>query len=284
MPRRPTITCNECGKPMWVGTGALPQGQARCRECRRVNPQPRIRMHPQVPPPHKAMRCAECGGPAWKGSSSRMEGEARCIDCYRASQNRRARRGPCVDCGIPSWGERCLPCRAKFQTVRSNDDYRVARQQRAHAAPGLNSYRRSLLLAKWKQAGRSCAYCPAPADTVDHVIPLVRGGTNFEGNLVPACRRCNGCKGGRLVVEWRAGRSARRMTKPLGWKRKAQPIKAIEGKQLAFNVCPECGSLCLNRYCNNTCNTRYASRTAYRLKVGIPLDAPLRVHGRPRAA
>ena len=75
--------------------------------------------------------------------------------------------------------------------------------------------------------------------------------------------------------QWRTGKRLPRMTKAPQWKRKTQPIKAIKGEQPAFNVCPECGSLCVNRYCNNTCNTRYVTRRNYRLKVGIPLDAPL---------
>lgn len=26
---------------------------------------------------------------------------------------------------------------------------------------------------------------------MDHVIPLARGGTSTEGNIVPSCRNCN---------------------------------------------------------------------------------------------
>jgi 5-methylcytosine-specific restriction endonuclease McrA len=40
-----------------------------------------------------------------------------------------------------------------------------------------------------------CHYCEkrfAPsALTMDHVVPLARGGTSTEGNLVPACPECN---------------------------------------------------------------------------------------------
>lgn len=42
-----------------------------------------------------------------------------------------------------------------------------------------------------------CAYCNALADTVDHVVPLARGGRNELGNLVPACKWCNFSRGGR---------------------------------------------------------------------------------------
>ena len=49
----------------------------------------------------------------------------------------------------------------------------------------------------WKRRlgeGR-CHYCGerfAPADlTMDHVVPLIRGGRSTKDNLVPACRECN---------------------------------------------------------------------------------------------
>lgn len=49
----------------------------------------------------------------------------------------------------------------------------------------------------WKQQlqkGR-CHYCghPFPPDhlSMDHVVPLARGGRSTKGNVVPACMACN---------------------------------------------------------------------------------------------
>ncbi|MDP9328026.1 MAG: HNH endonuclease [Actinomycetota bacterium] len=44
-----------------------------------------------------------------------------------------------------------------------------------------------------------CAYCGSPATagnplTIDHIVPLVHGGTNRRENLTVACRRCNDVK------------------------------------------------------------------------------------------
>jgi 5-methylcytosine-specific restriction protein A len=40
-----------------------------------------------------------------------------------------------------------------------------------------------------------CHYCEqkfsAAQLTMDHVVPLARGGTSTAGNIVPACRNCN---------------------------------------------------------------------------------------------
>lgn len=49
--------------------------------------------------------------------------------------------------------------------------------------------------------GRRCRYCGDYADTVDHVIPRVKGGTHDDSNLVAACRSCNSRKQDRAVAE-----------------------------------------------------------------------------------
>lgn len=39
--------------------------------------------------------------------------------------------------------------------------------------------------------------------TIDHVIPLVRGGRHIADNLVASCRSCNSSKGAKLLSEWK---------------------------------------------------------------------------------
>jgi 5-methylcytosine-specific restriction endonuclease McrA len=60
----------------------------------------------------------------------------------------------------------------------------------------------------WKRrlaAGR-CGYCGRPTPprelTMDHRVPLVRGGRSTKSNLVPACKACNATKKYLLPVEW----------------------------------------------------------------------------------
>jgi 5-methylcytosine-specific restriction endonuclease McrA len=44
----------------------------------------------------------------------------------------------------------------------------------------------------------TCRYCQDTATTVDHVIPIAKGGDPISpDNLVAACRRCNSSKGSR---------------------------------------------------------------------------------------
>lgn len=47
-----------------------------------------------------------------------------------------------------------------------------------------------------------CFYCAEDADTIDHRIPLARGGSALPANLVPACRSCNSRKRTRTQTEF----------------------------------------------------------------------------------
>ena len=50
---------------------------------------------------------------------------------------------------------------------------------------------------------RLCVYCGDPsADTADHLIPRIRGGSDAGENLVLACRSCNSSKGAMDVMAW----------------------------------------------------------------------------------
>ena len=55
-----------------------------------------------------------------------------------------------------------------------------------------------------------CHYCGrqvgARALTMDHVVPLIRGGRSVRANLVPACKDCNSTKQSLLAWEWDAQR------------------------------------------------------------------------------
>lgn len=49
-----------------------------------------------------------------------------------------------------------------------------------------------------------CAYCCDPADQVDHIIPVARGGMPDLVNLTAACASCNQSKGALTPTEWAA--------------------------------------------------------------------------------
>lgn len=50
--------------------------------------------------------------------------------------------------------------------------------------------------------GGLCVYCADSAETMDHVIPLSRGGKHESENLVPACKKCNFEKHNKTPSQW----------------------------------------------------------------------------------
>ena len=89
----------------------------------------------------------------------------------------------CVDCGALSDRIRC----AKHRGVERDGSTRAWRKVRA---------------AVLKRDGYRCRYCGAEATTVDHVRPVVSGGTDREDNLVAACAECNRAKGDKTLAEF----------------------------------------------------------------------------------
>lgn len=68
---------------------------------------------------------------------------------------------------------------------------------------------RALRKMQWWQrqiAKGLCHYCRQPTPpkelTMDHIVPLIRGGRSTKGNVVPACKECNSRKKYLLPIEW----------------------------------------------------------------------------------
>ena len=60
----------------------------------------------------------------------------------------------------------------------------------------------------WKNrcAKGKCYYCgravPPKELTMDHIVPLIRGGKSTRGNTVACCKTCNNNKKHLLPMEW----------------------------------------------------------------------------------
>jgi len=54
-----------------------------------------------------------------------------------------------------------------------------------------------------------CVYCGSAENlTLDHIVPVARGGTHTENNLVTACLHCNISKGMKPLIVWLCHRLA----------------------------------------------------------------------------
>jgi len=60
----------------------------------------------------------------------------------------------------------------------------------------------------WKRrvAKGRCYYCgsstPPKELTMDHIVPISRGGKSSRGNVAPCCKKCNNLKKQLLPMEW----------------------------------------------------------------------------------
>ncbi len=68
---------------------------------------------------------------------------------------------------------------------------------------------RDLRNSQWwknRRAYNICHYCKqqfaAKTLTMDHVVPISRGGKSVKSNVVPACKECNSSKHYLLPSEW----------------------------------------------------------------------------------
>lgn len=68
--------------------------------------------------------------------------------------------------------------------------------------------------------------------TVDHVVPVARGGTNAPANLITMCRSCNSSKGATLPEELQH-RLRQRIERAL-----RKPIDPAVGRELCERYCP----------------------------------------------
>lgn len=68
---------------------------------------------------------------------------------------------------------------------------------------------RQLRHSQWWKRRRAkgvCHYCGRPTPprqlTMDHIVPISRGGKSTRANVVPCCKQCNNAKKQLLPMEW----------------------------------------------------------------------------------
>jgi 5-methylcytosine-specific restriction endonuclease McrA len=87
--------------------------------------------------------------------------------------------------------------RRKPEIIRANNRNRKARLRGAGGR---------ITIREWREIvgyfGGHCAYCGRMPEmlTMDHVIPIAKGGRHVADNIVPACMSCNGRKSDRDLI------------------------------------------------------------------------------------
>jgi 5-methylcytosine-specific restriction endonuclease McrA len=184
-------------------------------------------------------RCSKCGikYPAtteYFGIEKRTKSglQSQCRECQRVrgrrwraehperrlAKNRRWRsRNPDFD---RRWRaehlEQCRESTRRWQKENPEKKATNKRNRRARLLAANGTHTAVDIEAQYKRQRGKCYYCGCKmtkkshrlnSATVDHVVPLDRGGRNDPSNLVIACSACNSSKRNRLPHEW--GKSAR---------------------------------------------------------------------------
>ena len=90
--------------------------------------------------------------------------------------------------------DRMRAARRRFYARHSGVYHRI----KAHNRRGPGKISRAEWLEILEAFDNRCAYCGArDLMTIDHVVPIGKGGRNEAANVVPACGSCNFAKGNR---------------------------------------------------------------------------------------
>jgi 5-methylcytosine-specific restriction endonuclease McrA len=96
-------------------------------------------------------------------------------------------------------------------TNERNREWRKSNPEKWKAANRLNRHRRRALgrinssewIAKVMMLGNRCQCCnrtePDVKITIDHIVPVSKGGTNHIDNIQPLCMKCNQLKSTKIV-------------------------------------------------------------------------------------
>jgi hypothetical protein len=199
---RPNMTCADCAKPIFSGSESRPQGQARCQPCHFADMR-RRRKH-GASAYQKGCRCEVCKQAIYAANRERYW-----------IKNRFGTTGPrertCMICGV-IFLVGAKPHRAPAAKTCSPECAQQRQLTKAGDVPDPQAWRHQGgddgLDEAFKRDGWRCHICrrklkhttrwPHPrTPSLDHLIPLTRGGLHLPANVATACLSCNSSKGNR---------------------------------------------------------------------------------------
>ena len=142
--------------------------------------------------------CSGCGkelpASSYYVNKARRNGlTSQCKDCIRSSRREAGTSAKRAD--------QLRRYKAKYPERRKAD--KQLRRKRSRLASG--AFTGEDWLARLSYHENRCYYCGCGGPmTIEHRIPLSRGGTNWPSNLVPACADCNNSKGTLTEKEYKA--------------------------------------------------------------------------------
>jgi len=88
--------------------------------------------------------------------------------------------------------------------AKANPEKNAAKEHRRRARMASNGVNLVTATETATIIAKPCMACAAPApSTVEHLIPISRGGAHTIGNLAPLCQPCNSSKNDMTWAEWK---------------------------------------------------------------------------------
>lgn len=92
-----------------------------------------------------------------------------------------------------------MACKITPEGIKRRQSTAATQRRRAIKKKAAGTTTEAQLGARIAMWGGRCYMCGVAATTIDHVIPLSKGGTNWPANLRPACKPCNSAKGTKIT-------------------------------------------------------------------------------------
>lgn len=152
-----------------------------------------------------------CSLTCWGLANRTRQFSASCLVCKQEFRTRYGKPNKYCSQKCSSTGRRMSPEHHRQRTVaytrrwrKENPEKRRLQKNKRraleHGAEG--NFTLDDLEEIKKRFGNRCAICgKKKLLTIDHIIPLSRGGSNFKENIQPLCRNCNSRKHAKILVK-----------------------------------------------------------------------------------
>lgn len=203
-----TATCKR-GHPRTPENTYQHKGRPACKVCNRDGQ--RMRNHARGAKPRSSSLF--CSRGHRKTAETVRPGRSDCAICHRESQARRYHADPERHRGAASDYQRANRAKASARQA----DWRA--KNREHVRDYFRAQTRLRRVGKDREAADyvetavirdPCSYCGAPGGTIDHIVPVTRGGDSRWDNLAAACAQCNAQKRNKSLLRFLVDRRHRR--------------------------------------------------------------------------